>query len=165
VNATAAPAGYSGTPLPKKLGIKAGQHVLFQDAPEGFDPRPLPDDVTVDRRAGAAPDDASGDTFGDRSRRDAASSPDRDPYDVILAFVADRAALTEAYARLPGRLDRAGALWICWPKKSSGVITDVSESVVRDDALALPIGLVDVKVAAIDATWSALKMVFRLTHR
>jgi hypothetical protein len=141
VNATAAPAGYSGTPLPKKLGIKPGHRVLLHDAPEGFDPQPMPDDVAIEREPGEG------------------------PYDVILAFVADRTALGAAYARLPAELDRAGALWICWPKKSSGVVTDVSETVVRDEALALPDGLVDVKVAAIDATWSGLKMVYRLTHR
>ena len=134
-------AGYSGTPLPKKLGIKSGHRVLFRDAPEGFDPQPMPGDVAVDHTAQDG------------------------PYDVILAFVPDRAALAEAFEALPPRLDRAGALWICWPKKSSGVATDLSDNVVREDALALPIGLVDVKVAAIDATWSGLKMVYRLTHR
>jgi hypothetical protein len=133
--------GYSGTPLPKKLGIKAGHRVLFHDAPEGFDPQPLPEEVTVDRAAG-----------------------DHE-YDVILAFVLDRAALEESYETLPGRLVKNGALWICWPKKASKIATDVSEAVVRDEALALPVGLVDVKIAAIDATWSGLKLVYRLTHR
>ncbi|NUP46417.1 MAG: DUF3052 domain-containing protein [Catenulispora sp.] len=133
--------GYSGTPLPKKLGIKAGHRVLFHDAPAGFDPQPLPDEVTVDRQAG-----------------------DHE-YDVILAFVPDRAALAESYETLPARLVKNGALWICWPKKASKIATDVSEAVVRDEALALPIGLVDVKIAAIDATWSGLKLVYRLTHR
>ena len=134
-------AGYSGTPLPKKLGIKAGHRVLFHDAPEAFDPQPLPEAVTVDRRAG-----------------------DHE-YDVILAFVPDRAALEESYETLPEKLVKNGALWICWPKKASKVKTDVSETVVRDEALALPIGLVDVKVAAIDATWSGLKLVYRLERR
>jgi hypothetical protein len=134
-------AGYSGTPLPKKLGIKPGHTVLFADAPDGFDPQPMPDGVVIDRRTGGG------------------------PYDVILAFTPDRAALTRNLAELPEILDRAGSLWICWPKKASGVVTDLSDNVVREDALALPIGLVDVKVAAIDATWSGLKLVYRLTAR
>ena len=138
---TAQAAGYSGTPLPKKLGIKPGHRVLFHDAPEAFDPQPLPDDVTVDHTAGD------------------------EPYDVILSFVLDRAALAESYAVLPPKLVKNGALWICWPKKASKIVTDVSETVVRDEALALPIGLVDVKVAAIDATWSGLKMVYRVERR
>jgi hypothetical protein len=134
-------AGYSGTPLPKKLGIKAGFRVLYVSAPEGFDPGPLPDGVEVDEEAGEG------------------------PYDVVLAFAAARAAMDAHYAALPEKLARNGALWICWPKKSSGIVTDVGETVVRESALALPVGLVDVKIAAIDATWSGLKLVYRLTHR
>jgi hypothetical protein len=135
--------GYSGTPLPKKLGIKPGHLVLFHDAPAGFDPQPLPDDVTVeDTEDGGA-----------------------GPYDVIVAFAKDRAALEEDYEVLPSLLAKDGALWMCWPKKASRIATDVTESVVRDEALALPIGLVDVKIAAIDATWSGLKLVYRLDRR
>jgi hypothetical protein len=133
--------GYSGTPLPKKLGIKAGHRVLFAKAPVGFDPQPMPDSVTIHRRAGTG------------------------PYDVMLAFTPDRAALADVFDALPAKLDRAGALWICWPKRASGVVTDLSDTVVREDALALPIGLVDVKVASVDATWSALKLVYRLAVR
>lgn len=134
-------AGYSGTPLPRKLGIKAGFRVLYAAAPEGFDPGPLPEGVEVDLEAGEG------------------------PYDVVVAFAADQAALDAHYAELPDRLARNGALWICWPKKSSGVVTDIGEAAVREEALALPVGLVDVKIAAIDATWSGLKLVYRLTHR
>jgi len=107
-------AGYSGTPLPRKLGIKAGHRVLFHDAPEGFDPQPLPGDVTVDRAVGAG------------------------PYDVIVTFVPDRASLEESYATLPAKLVKNGALWVCWPKKASKVVTDVTENVVRDEALWVP---------------------------
>jgi hypothetical protein len=135
--------GYSSTPLPKKLGIKAGQYVLFHDAPEGFDPGPLPYGVTVE----TAEDGGAG------------------PYDVIVAFARDHATLTEDYATLPSVLAKSGALWMCWPKKASNIVTDVSEGVVREDALALPIGLVDVKIAAVDATWSGLKLVYRLDRR
>lgn len=141
VMTSAQAAGYSGTPLPRKLGIKAGHRVLFHDAPEGFDPQPLPEDVTVDRAVGAG------------------------PYDVILTFVPDRAALEESYATLPPKLVKNGALWVCWPKKASKIVTDVTENVVRDEALALPVGLVDVKIAAIDAVWSGLKLVYRLSSR
>jgi len=135
------PTGYSGTPLPKKLGIKEGHRVLFQNAPEGFAPQPMPDDVDVDHAAHDG------------------------PYDVILAFTPNRAALAQAFETLPALLERSGALWACWPKRASGVPTDLTDTVVRQDALALPIGLVDVKVAAIDATWSGLKLVYRLTNR
>lgn len=135
--------GYSGTPLPKKLGIKAGHYVLFHDAPEGFDPQPLPYDVTLERTE----DGGAG------------------PYDVIVAFAEDHATLTEDFTTLPPLLAKSGSLWMCWPKKTSKIVTDVSESVVREDALALPIGLVDVKIAAIDATWSGLKLVYRLDRR
>lgn len=135
--------GYSGTPLPRKLGIKAGYHVLFHDAPESFDPQPLPYGVTLETNE----DGGAG------------------PYDVIIAFAGDRATLTQDYATLPSLLAKSGALWICWPKQASKIVTDVTESVVRGDALALPIGLVDVKIAAIDATWSGLKLVYRLDRR
>ena len=134
---------YSGTPLPKKLGIKPGHYVLFHDAPEGFDPQPLPYDVTVD----TTEDGGTG------------------PYDVIVAFAKDRATLAEDYARLPALLAKNGSLWMCWPKKASKMVTDVSENAVREDALALPVGLVDVKIAAIDDTWSGLKLVYRLDRR
>ncbi|GAA2012309.1 hypothetical protein GCM10009839_03280 [Catenulispora yoronensis] len=140
---TTSASGYSGTPLPKKLGIKSGHRVLLHDAPDGFDPQPMPDDVVVERVGGE----------------------DEVVYDVILAFVMDRVALEEVYATLPARMATNGSLWVCWPKKASKIKTDVSDSVVRDEALALPIGLVDVKVAAIDETWSGLKLVYRLTHR
>jgi len=133
--------GYSGTPLPRKLGIKAGHHLLIVRAPEGFDPQPLPDGVTVHHRAGTG------------------------PYDVIVAFAADGATLDREFASLAAKLDRAGALWICWPKKSSALAGDLSDTRVREAGLDLPIGLVDVKVAAIDATWSALKFVYRLAAR
>jgi hypothetical protein len=135
------PPGYSGTPLPRKLGIKTGHRVLFRDVPEGFDPQPIPEDVVVDREAGDG------------------------LYDVILAFVLDRAALAEAYAELPSKMVKNGSLWVCWPKKASKIQTDVSENVVRDEALALPVGLVDVKIAAVDATWSGLKLVYRVERR
>jgi hypothetical protein len=131
-------AGYSGTPLPRKLGIVPGSRVLLVGAPPGFGLGPL-QDVDVHRRAG------------------------RSPYDVVLAFAPDRRALTARFEPASRRLTTAGGLWIAWPKRSSGVSTDLDENVVRDHGLA--VGLVDVKVCAIDATWSGLKFVVRLRDR
>ena len=130
-----APAGYSGTPLPKKLGMTGGKRVLVVGAPDGF----ALDGITAHTRAG------------------------RDPYDVILAFCPDQATLHRRFAPLAGKLVDNGALWIGWPKKASGVRTDLDENVVRDHGLA--VGLVDVKVAAIDPTWAGLKFVYRLADR
>jgi hypothetical protein len=132
-------AGYSGTPLPKKLGIKTGHRVLLAAAPGGFALAPLPADVTVDHKPEAA------------------------SYDVIVAFCPDAAALTDGFADWRARLDTAGGLWIAWPKKSSGVPTDLTENVVRDIGLAA--GVVDNKVCAIDETWSGLRLVIRLVIR
>jgi hypothetical protein len=132
-------AGYSGTPLPRKLGIKPGSRVLVTGAPAGFSLGDLPADVKPHQRASGA------------------------GYDVILAFCPDQAALHRQFAPLAQRLSTAGGLWIAWPKKASGVRTDLTENVVRDHGLA--VGLVDVKVAAVDATWGGLKFVVRLKDR
>jgi hypothetical protein len=133
------PAGYSGTPLPSKLGVRAGSRVLLVDPPAGFDLRPLPPEATVHRR------------------------PGRSAYDVVLVFCADSAGLHRRFRPLAARLTPAGALWVGWPKRASGVPTDLDGNVVRDHGL--DVGLVDVKVAAIDATWSGLKFVVRLRDR
>jgi len=132
-------AGYSGTPLPRKLGIKAGATVLLAGAPRGFDLGDLPADVTVQRR---------------RSRP---------RYDVVLAFCPDRAALVEGFAAWKGLLGPAGALWLAWPKKASGVGSDLTDNVVRE--LGLAGGLVDVKICAVDDVWSGMKLVYRLSDR
>lgn len=129
----AKPAGYSGTPLPQKLGIKAGSSVALVDAPRGFE-------ATL----GALPD-------GARVRRGARAA------DLVVWFVTSRRDLDGRVARIAG-LTWAG-LWIAWPKKASGVASDVSEDVVRRVGLAS--GLVDYKVCAIDATWSGLKFARR----
>src|SRR6266542_2074654 len=131
--------GYSGTPLPKKLGIAPGRRVLLVAAPDGFALESLPDGGEGGGGAGG------------------------EPYDVVLAFCPDLASLTDRFGRLAGRIPPDGALWISWPKRSSGVATDLTENVVRDVGLAA--GLVDVKVAAVDATWSGLKFVYRLADR
>jgi hypothetical protein len=135
-------AGYSGTPLPRKLGIKPGHRVALLNAPAGFDDilGELPDDTAVQRSlAGTV------------------------PLDVIVAFLTQRAELASRLAPLRQRMAQAGGLWIAWPKRASKVPTDITEDVVRD--VALPTGLVDNKVCAIDATWSGLRLVIRREHR
>ena len=128
--------GYSGTPLPKKLGIKEGAAVALLNAPAGFAATlgDLPDGVTVRERL-------------------------RGPLDVVVFFTVRRADLERRIERLKHALDSAGRLWIAWPKRASNVETDMTEDVVRD--VALPLGLVDNKVAAVDETWSGLQLVIR----
>jgi hypothetical protein len=132
--------GYSGTPLPKKLGIKEGARVAFLQAPEGFDETvaPLPDGVSVALRAGQG-------------------------MDIVVFFTKKRAELEDRIARLRDAIAPAGGLWVGWPKRSSGVETDMTEDVVRE--VALPLGLVDTKVCAIDETWSGLRLVIRVEER
>lgn len=134
-------AGYSGTPLVKKLGIKDGAAVAFLDPPPAFAAAlgPLPDAVAVrrDLRAGGL--------------------------DVIVLFTTSRADLARRFGPAAAKLSQAGGLWIAWPKKASGVATDVTEDVVR--GIALDGGLVDNKVCAIDETWSGLRCVRRLRDR
>ncbi len=135
-------AGYSGTPLPRKLGIKDGHRVWVVQQPTGFR-----------ETLGTLPSEASV----------ATTAAGSDPVDVILLFVREARDLV---ARLPGcraRLADDGGLWICWPKKASGVRTDVTDSVVR--AAGLATGLVDNKVCAVDDTWSGLRFVVRLADR
>ncbi len=134
-------AGYSGTPLPKKLGLRGGQRVAFLDAPPEF----------ADA-LGELPDGVG------RVRTSA-----RGPLDLVVAFFLERARLERRLPALIGALDPDGALWIAWPKKASRVPTDVTEDVVRD--LGLAAGVVDVKVCAIDQTWSGLKLVIRRADR
>jgi hypothetical protein len=135
-------AGYSGTPLAQKLGIGEGDEVAVIGAPERFE-------VTL----GELPDVASLHTdLADDAR-----------YDVILAFVTERAELEAELPRLRARMAPACGLWIAWPKRASRLPTDMTDHVVRD--VALPTGLVDNKVCAIDETWSALRLVIRRQNR
>ena len=131
-----ATAGYSGTPLVKKLGIKPGRRLAIVGAPRGFDEMlgELPADVTVIRRL-------------------------RAPCDVLVYFTKSRAELHKQFLRLMRNLPPAGGLWIAWPKKASGVHTDVTEDVIREAGLAN--GLVDYKVCAINHIWSGLKFARR----
>jgi hypothetical protein len=135
-------AGYSNTPLPKKLGIKAGCKVALVNPPPAFE-----------KTLGNLPSDAvihSG--LSGQAR-----------FDVIVVFVTSRAQLQRQIAATRRHMTPAAGLWIAWPKKSSGVACDVTENVVRE--IALPTGLVDNKVCAIDATWSGLRLVIRLALR
>ena len=133
-------AGYSGTPLPKKLGIKEGCRIALVNAPKDFESElgELPDNVEFIKRPAKS-------------------------LDIILFFVLTERALARDFAKLAARLTANGMIWIAWPKKSSGVTTDLSEQRVRQ--IGLDTGLVDVKVCAIDDTWSGLKFVYRLKDR
>lgn len=133
-------AGYSGTPLIQKIGIKPGHRVLLQNQPEGLikDLGPLPTGAEISQsvtgKAG-----------------------------VVLAFVDRRAELEKNFKNWSRRIEPDGMLWIGWPKKASGRATDLNENIVRE--IGLECGLVDVKVCAIDETWSGLKFVVRVKDR
>jgi hypothetical protein len=129
--------GYSGTPLPKKLGIAPGSTVALVGAPAGVIDG-LPDDVTVKRQA-------------------------RGKADVVVAFFTERRELERRIEALGRMIFPAGGLWVAWPKRASGLATTMDENVVR--AVALPVGLVDNKVCAIDETWTGLRVVWRRERR
>ena len=130
-------AGYSGTPLPRKLGIKPGHQVAVLGGPDG-----------VAASLAGLP--------GVEVRRDLA---DGDPLDFIVCFVTWRADLKEQLDALRRRMAPAAGLWVAWPKRAARVPTDMTEHVVRE--IALPTGLVDNKVCAIDETWTGLRLVIR----
>ena len=133
-------AGYSGTPLAKKLGIKEGCRIAIINAPNDFEStlEQLPSGVEFVKRPTKA-------------------------LDIILLFVLTERALARDFAKLAARLNANGMIWIAWPKKSSGVSTDLSFE--RVQRIGLDAGLVDVKICAIDETWSGLKFVYRLKDR
>jgi hypothetical protein len=133
-------AGYSGTPLVQKLGIKPGHRAVLLAAPAGFALEELPASVML-RSALAG----------------------REPFDVILLFTTSESELRRRFAPTARRLNPAGGLWIAWPKRASGTETDLTENVVR--AVGLEAGLVDNKVCAVDETWSGLRFVIRLKDR
>jgi hypothetical protein len=139
---TTAAVGYSGTPLPQKLGLRDGQRVLWISLPRELkELRKSRNFVEIA--------EAGWDTF-----------TDGDPgYDVIHGFTASRAVLEKSARKLMKQIHRDGTIWVSWPKKASKVETDITEDVIRD--VVLPIGLVDVKVAAVSEIWSGLKLVIR----
>lgn len=129
---------YSSTPLPRKVGIREGSAVLVIGAPAGFSLGPLPPGVRLARSA-------------------------RGRLDVILLFATHRAELERRLGRVMGALDRAGRLWVAWPKKASGLETDLTFETVQ--RLGLEAGLVDNKSASIDPTFQGLQFVYRLRDR
>jgi hypothetical protein len=131
-------AGYSGTPLAKKLGIKEGHAVALVGAPSAFEIEGMPNAVTIRTAA-------------------------RGTNDVIVSFHTERADLEARVPKLLHALDVDGGLWIAWPKKASKVPTDITEDTVRE--VFLPLGLVDNKVCAIDDVWSGLRVVWRRANR
>jgi hypothetical protein len=132
-------AGYSGTPLVKKLGIRPGFNITFVNPPTGYAKElDLPSEVTVNSRS-------------------------RQLLDFAQLFVKREKELKRKFSEYAKRLNAAGMIWVSWPKKSSGVTTDLTEDTVR--AIGLAAGLVDVKICAVDDVWSGLKFVFRLKDR
>lgn len=127
-------AGYSGNPLARKLGVRAGDRLAVLGAPDGFAVGGLPPGVEVRRQA-------------------------RGLFDVIVSFHSRRADLVRRFPVLLRALGVDGGLWVVWPKRASGQPTDLTEDVVRE--VALPTGMVDNKVCAIDETWSGLRVVLR----
>jgi hypothetical protein len=132
--------GYSGTPLAKKLGIKPGTRLVALKAPEGYAAllAPLPVGVSFPKSV-------------------------NEQVDIVHLFVTSEKVLASQLARTLGALREDAAIWVSWPKKSSGMATEVNEHVIR--AVALPMGLVDIKVCAVDDTWSGLKLVIRKENR
>jgi hypothetical protein len=132
--------GYSGTPLSKKLGIKPSTKVFVSGAPENYVRlvSPLPAGVHLVRRLGSETD-------------------------IVHIFVTKRARLSEALRGSLAKIKPDAAIWVSWPKKASKVETDITEDTIRE--VALPMGLVDIKVCAVDDTWSGLKLVLRKEKR
>lgn len=135
-----ATAGYSGTSLPKKLGLAEGASMVMVNAPPGMEAFlvPLPAEAII-------------------SRKLAASNK------LVILFCKDKEALVKSLPAVSARLDADGSLWISWPKKSSPLFVDLTEDGIR--AIALPTGLVDVKVCAVTADWSGLKLMVRKERR
>ncbi len=134
------PAGYSGTPLWKKLGLKEGRRLLISGAPGGWELPERPPGISVEMLAGAGPGPAGAE-------------------EVVIAFFSARSELAAALPELARRIFPDGALWVAWPRRAGGHQSDIGDQEIRD--LALPLGLVDVKVAAIDEDWSGLRLCWR----
>jgi len=132
--------GYSGTPLPRKLGLKEGMTLLAVGAPDGYPGwlGEVPDGLRIVARA-------------------------RPPHAAVHVFATRRADLAKRLKALRTQLDPAGFVWVSWPKKASKVPTDVTEDTIRE--VALPLGFVDVKVCAVSEVWSGLKLVIRRSER
>jgi hypothetical protein len=129
--------GYSGTPQAKKLGLKPGYRLSIDNAPAGWALAEAPDELVLV----VAPE----------------------PADVIVSFCRSTAELAERLPGLAARIHPAGSLWIAWPRRAAGHQSDITDNTIREQAL--PLGIVDVKVAALDEDWSALKLVWRVENR
>ncbi|GHF76260.1 DUF3052 domain-containing protein [Streptomyces griseosporeus] len=138
--------GYAGTPLARKIGIKPGHRVRLRHAPGGWVIPGLPEGAVVDADAGSV--------HGGAGARGA---------DVLIAFYRERATLAAEAAGLVGGLADTAMLWIAWPRKAAGHVSDLTEDALRE--LFLPLGVVDVKVAALGEDWSGLKFVRRRENR
>jgi hypothetical protein len=136
-------AGYSKTPLWKKLGLRAGDKLLLIDPASGWRVPDLPEGAT--------------------SASEATAEHDASPAEVLIAFFSERRQLRELIPALAQRIFPAGAIWIAWPRRAAGHDSDIREHDIR--AAALPLGLVDVKVAALDQDWSGLRLVWRVERR
>jgi hypothetical protein len=132
--------GYSGTPLPQKLGIKPGLTVVTINAPANYR-----------RLLGKVPDRV---TFSERLKSGSS---------FVHLFTSRRSEMQKEMSILRDKISDNGTIWVSWPKKSSGVSTDVTEDVIRE--IALPLGFVDIKVCAVDDTWSGLKLMIRRENR
>jgi hypothetical protein len=129
--------GYSGTPQAKKLGLKPGYRLSIDNAPAGWALTEAPDELVLV----VAPE----------------------PADVIVSFCRSTAELAERLPGLAARIHPAGSLWIAWPRRAAGHQSDITDNTIRERAL--PLGIVDVKIAALDEDWSALKLVWRVENR
>jgi len=134
------PAGYSGTPLAKKLGIKDGMHLIALNAPDGYQ-----------RWLMGLPKTAS------------ISATLTSPVAAVHLFETRRSSLSKRLKSLRSQLQSDGFIWVSWPKRTSGMETDITEYVIRD--VALPLGFVDIKVCAVTDVWSGLKLVIRRSER
>jgi hypothetical protein len=130
-------AGYSATPQSRKLGLRAGQRISYRSVPEGWALQAPPEGLSV--------------------------VPAPEPADVILAFFDEVADLADQLPGLGRRVYPDGAVWALWPRRAAGHRSEVTENAIRD--AALPLGLVDVKVAAVDHDWSGLRLVWRREER
>lgn len=129
-------AGYSNKPLSIKLGIKEGFKIYLRNEPENYFDLlfPIPENISIKKRI-------------------------TNELDFIHFFVKEKKELQREIAKLKAKIKKDGMIWISWPKKSSNVPTDITEDIIRE--IILPIGLVDIKVCAVDETWSGLKLVIR----
>jgi hypothetical protein len=133
-------AGYSGTPLGKKLGIKPGMLIRALHPPRDYTSMvgPLPEDTRI-------------------------TGIDVDGLDLVHLFTTERSKLLASLVRYKVKIKQAGAIWVSWPKKASGIPSEITEDAIRE--VALPLGLVDIKVCAVDEVWSGLKLVIRKENR